>query len=338
MKKIITFVFSLLLGVIFLVGLFRYAVSWEELREELTRVQPLQMVIIVIFVFISMLLATLTWREILKTLGFSLPSFELFSARAASFSIVYLIPIGVFWADILRARVIGEKSKKMNRPDFSISLASVFIDRVFNIIVNFFFGGVGMFLFFKQAGTLWLSLKHVYLTSLVFSVFILFLLLLLILFPSFFEKLGFLNFLFNSFSHERNQVEKVKKETISFFKKLDFASYFKIGLFSLLHGSSLLFLTYLIISSLGYKLSFTSTWALFGPVLVSLETPISADLGSHDITSAFVCEGLGMKRSTGVVYAFLFRGAHLVLTTVGLIFLLRIGRDVLRDHLISRLP
>ncbi len=337
MKKLITFVFSVLLGVIFLVGLFKYAVSWEELQEELARVQPLQMIVIVVFVFISMLLATLTWREILKAFGFSFSVSELFPARTAAFSICYLIPIGVFWADILRARVIGKKENKSGRAGFSVSLASVLVDRIFNIIVSLFFGSVGLFLFFRQAGTLWLSLKHIYLTSILFSLFILFLLLFFIVFPSFFKRLGFLNFLFNSFSHEKTRVKEIKKETISFFKKLNPSSCFKISLFALLHGLSLLFLTYLIISSLGYKLSFVSSWALFGPVLVSLETPISADLGSHDITSAFVCEALGMKRSTGVVYAFIFRGAHLILTTAGLIFLFKIGINALKDHLISRL-
>ncbi len=332
MRKLIIFFVSLLLGAVFLFGLFRYVVNWEELQEELTRVRFLEMGAIVFFAFISLLIGTLRWKEVLKAFGSSFSLKELFPARIASFGIVYLIPIGVFWADILRAKAIGVKKKA----DFSINFASVLVDRIFNMIINLVLVSVGFLLFFRMAGTLWLELRYVYLTSLFFFSLVLFFIIFFILSPEFSEKIGFLDFFFNSFSHKKSLVRKTKKEIISFFKTLKPSAHFKILLFSVLHGASLVFLSFLIISFLGYKISFVSTWALFGPTYASLETPVSADLGSHDLVSAFVCEALGMRRSTGVVYAFLFRGANLVLTAVGLLFLLKIGVDAFKDHLLKR--
>lgn len=324
MKKLLTFFFSLLLGVLFCIGLFRYVVTWQEFREELTGFSFLEWAAVLSFSFVCFFTAVWRWQNVVEELGYS-PSFSnLFGPHLASFGIVYLVPVGLFWADIFRAKSL----KKQGIP-ISKGLASVFIDRIFNSVFNLALIFIGLFIFFGKVGTLWVELRHIYLIAIFFFLFTLGLILAFVFHPPFLKRLGLLDFLLNSFAEKEKIGEMVKKEIVDFFRKENFSSLAWIICLSLLRSFSLLLLSFFIVLFLGYPLSIPSVWGLFGPTFASLETPISADLGSHDLTSAFVFESLGLKRGTGVAYALVFRGANLFLALGGLLFL---GRIILKGR------
>lgn len=320
MKKLLTFFFSLLLGILFCVGLFRYVVTWQEFKRELGRVSFGEWFVVVLFSFLCFGLAVWRWKRIAADLGFSVPFLGLFGPHLASFGIIYLIPVGLFWADLFRAKML----EKREGVPVSKGLATVFIDRLFNSVFNLLLIFSGLFIFFGKVGTLWLELRHVYLVVLLFTSFTLGLILAFVLWPSFLKRIGVLDFLLNSFVHKEGLAGRVRKEISLFFRKENFETLVSIVGFSLLRSFSLLFLSFFIVLFLGYPLPLPSVWALFGPTFASLETPISADLGSHDVTSAFVFEALGFKRGTGVAYALVFRGANLVLAAAGLSFLAKV--------------
>lgn len=320
MRKLLTFVISFLLGAIFLVGLFNYVVDWNVFSENLAKISVGEWVLVLVFVTLPFVFAVLRWREILKALGIDVSIKDLFYYRLSAFSITYLIPIAALWADLFRAQI----SKK----DFPKSIASVLIDRVFSIVFYALVITGGVIVFFVQSQTFSVDLFYVYLVALLFSLLSLGVILLFLFKPGAFEKVGLLHLLLNSFA-KKGLVEEAGRDVSRFFKEVGKMAMFKISFLTVLNLAFSILFTFFILQALGYSLPTLSLWSLYSITTSSLETPISADLGSHDLASALAFKSLGIGREAGTVYALVFRGGKLFLTILGLFFLtkLKMGED-----------
>jgi len=318
MKKLLTFLFSLLLGILACLALFKYFVSWKKFGEELVKISFTEWAVVIFLAFVCFSLSMWRWKTIVQNLGYSVSFSDVFAPQFAAFAIVYFIPVGMLWADILRTS--GLKQKK--QVPFSKGLASVLIDRIFDSAFNFVLAITGICFFFYKASSASAQLWQAYVLSIFFFFFIAFILVLFVFYPNTLRQIGLFDFFINSFA-QQEEIEKIKGNVFLFFKKQNLACIFRVFSLSAARVVGIVFIPFLIVFFLGHPLSFSSTLAFVGPTFAALETPISADLGSHDLTSAFVLEALGLKRETGVAYAIIFRGSNLALSAVGLFFLLK---------------
>ena len=87
----------------------------------------------------------------------------------------------------------------------------------------------------------------------------------------------------------------MKKEIFSFFKPQNVSSLTRVVFISLLRISLLAVQFVLLVSFLGENLFLIDLLALFGSTFAATETPISADLGSHDMANAFLFEKMGLS-------------------------------------------
>lgn len=332
MKKLITFLFSFLLGIVFFLGLFKYIISWRDLVVGFSRFSFWEGVFVLLLSFLFTAIAIIRWREILKSKDhyYSVP--ELVGPYLASFAITYLIPVGIFWADFLRCRMIGEKD--FQSPEKKI--ASVFIDRILNTFSNLLIIFPGSFVFLIKIGCFPQELSKVYLGVLLFLGFILIFIFIFLFYSNVLDKAGILDFILNSFSGQKHLGKQIKKEILGFFSLRNPG--LKTSFLLSILGSFIAFIQcWAMIFFLGGNLSFLSALAVFGVSFAALETPISADLGSHDLTTALVFDKMGMDRSAGVAHALIFRGANLVLTGFGIFFLLKFGFQGFKQSLLIKI-
>ncbi len=329
MKKILTFFVSLLLGLVFVLGLFRYFVAWQELKESMASFYFWKWTLVLAVSFLSLLAASLKWRSILKSFGSTASFKTIFEAHFSAFAITYLIPPAIFWADFFRARAVEDEISLTKR------IASVFSDRILTTFFDLLLICLGSFLFFKEADGFFGKFGHIYLGFLFFFAFIIFFVLIFLLYSNLLQKMGVLKLFLNSFSKENNIGREIKQEIINFFKNKG-GGLRKVLVLGLLRSSLMVFQCFLIITFLGNQVGVLESLAIFGPTTASLETPISADLGSHDLTSALVFKGIGLTKGSGAAYAFIFRGANLALVCLGSFFLVKIGLSSFRKRIVSK--
>ena len=75
--------------------------------------------------------------------------------------------------------------------------------------------------------------------------------------------------------------------------------------------------------------------AVYGASSAALETPISADLGTHDLATALVFEKMGLNRQAGVVFALIIRGANLIIVGLSLLLFSKLGFRVFKGNLLE---
>ena len=331
MNKIVTFLISLALGVIFIVGLFSYFVDWKSFKSDFSNMSEIGWIIILVFSIIPFLIGVYKWYRVLRDFGVDVSYKDALYYHGATYGIVYLVPVAVLWADVFRAEIAKKKDM------FSKGVASVFVDRLFSVMTGIVIITTGIMLFFNQIGTMWGSLIYLYLLVVLFLIFSVGIFTLFLFAPKLFKKVGILGFMLNSFAKKEGLITEAREETVKFFKSTNRWTLVRIVLLNVLHLASQMLLSWLIVMFLSQSLSFLPLWALHGITSASLETPISADLGSHDITSALVFDAMGIGRTAGAIYAFIIRGGKLLITSVGLLFLVKITLEKYKDRLLVKI-
>jgi len=333
MKKLIMFSLSFLLGLVFLFGVFKYIVAWQDLQKEIILFPPVGWVITG-FVFLLFLLSDiLRWREILRGLGADCSIKELLGPYLAGFAVTYLTPLAFFGSDFLKARAIQDKTEL----SLSDRVASVFLDRIFHTVFNLILICVGTFLFLKKADGSFERFGQVYILFFGFFIFCSLSTLAFLVYSSILDRLRLINFFLKFLTGAENLSKEVRRQILSFFSLKNGVLIRRIALLSILQCIFVFLQCFCIIFFLGYKIDASTTLAVAGPAAAALTTPISADLGSHDIMTALVFERLGMRKSSGVAYASIFRAINFAAVAVGLIFLFQIGFDSFGERVIEKI-
>jgi len=331
MKKFGSFLISFLLGIIFFYGVSKYIVNWQELKSGFLGFSLAKGVIFFFLMFLGLVIDTLRWREILKSKGQVFSFKKLLAPNLACFAISYLIPIAVFWADFFRSGALKVKSDLEREK----GLASAFIDRILSSFSTLIIILFGFLTFLLRAGFLPDDLNHFFLGLIAFCAFVLIFLLVFFFYSNILEKTGIFNYFLNGVNH--GLPEKLKKEILIFFKKENFCflrnslilSFFKVFI-GLVQFWVLAFF-------LEYPLSLVNLFAIFGVSSAALQTPISADLGSHDLVTALAFERLGMARNVGAAFAMIFRGANLILALIGIVFFIEINFQIFKYHFLRKI-
>jgi len=333
MKKFIIFLLSFSLGLIFLFGVFKYIVAWQDLQKEIVLFSPVGWVVTGFTFALFLLIDILRWREILRGMGSSCSIKELLGPYLAGFAVTYLAPLAFFGSDFLKVRAIQDKTGL----SLSDRVASVFLDRIFHTVFNLILICIGTLLFLKKADGLFERFGQVYMLFFGFFIFCSLSTLAFLLYSSILDRSRFVNFFIKSLTGAENLSREVRKQILSFFSLKNGALIRKVALLSILQCVFAFLQCFYIIFFLGYAVDIDTTLAVVGPASAALTTPISADLGSHDIMTALVFERLGMRRSSGVAYASIFRVVNLPATAVGIIFLFQIGFDSFGERVIVKI-
>jgi hypothetical protein len=331
MRKVISFLFFLVLGFLLFSGVVRYVGSWEELIQLFFSFPLLGWLSVLLLSLLGFYLEILRWREILKSKGIDFSVRQLWGPGLACFSVVYLAPLAVFWADFFRSRVVSQK----NPPSLEKRLASVYIDRLISSFVNLAATILGSYVFFLKVRLFGSELGELYLGFIALLTFLTIFFLVFLFYSKILQKVGFFKTLGN---HEHHRFgEEVKKEIFDFFTRKNLVSILKgIGL-TVIKVFVLLAQYWLLVFFLGASLSPSTTFALLGTSTAALETPISADLGSHDFATALVFEKLSLGKNNGLIFALVLRGINLLLTVVGAYFLVVFSLATLRHDILQKI-
>ncbi len=331
MKKLKSFLISFLLGIVFLYGVSKYIVSWQELKTGFLGFSMFKAIIFFCLMFLGIIIDTFRWKEILKSKNQDFSLKQLLFPNLACFAISYLIPIAVFWADFFRSNALNVKNDLAREK----GLASAFIDRIlssFTSLITILFGSL---VFLLKAGFLPNDLNYFFLGFITFCAFVFIFFLVFFFYSNILEKTGIFNFFLNGINHGLS--EKLKKEILSFFRKENIHFLRKSLILSFFKVFTGLAQFWVLTFFLGYSLSMVNLFAIFGISSAALQTPISADLGSHDLVTALAFERLGMARNIGAAFAMIFRGTNLILALIGIVFFIEINFQIFKHHIFQKI-
>jgi uncharacterized protein (TIRG00374 family) len=115
-------------------------VPLADIRHTLARLTPARLALLVGFNLLVMLVFSSRWWLILRLLGQRLPYLPLLGHRMAGFSVSYLTPGTQFGGEPLQVYLL---EKHHNTPR-SAALASITLDKLFELLANFTFLAVGI--------------------------------------------------------------------------------------------------------------------------------------------------------------------------------------------------
>lgn len=335
MKGLSKFLITLIIGLALLLVLLQRA-GWARFLEALALFLTWQGGLIVVLTLLFGLVSAIRWRFILAEQGneFSLP--KIFKLWLASMSLSYLTPVA-FWGGEA-VRVVGlKKSKSSSNQELSWqeSIVSVGADKIFDGTAFLFFllVGISVFAIFADFSS------KIYL---VITWFCLALLSSGILLFYFKRKEGPLKWFltkilkFKQLRNSRNShvVFEIEQAIGKFFSFKRTIFWQGLGLSFLKYGLSLLRVIFLFYFLTGY-FHFLKGLAVFGFYNLSLFFPMPAALGSLEGAGVLVFSSLGYDLGRGVIFAFLCRGADLILAAVGLVFLIKIGFNVAGEKIVK---
>ncbi len=264
-----------------------------------------------------MLFLALRWKIILKSKGYNVSLFKLFSYRIAGYGVSYLTPAAKLGGEPVRAGLLSRDGIS-----FSEGLSTIIIDKTIEIATNalFFFIGVMIVLFsFAVPG-------QAEIMMLLFA--LIFLGLMLFIYHRLVSGKGFIKSLANKFKlsttkvYKKNKVKILEFESaiIKFFKhdKKDFylscvASFFSwVCMFVEYKFAGLI---------LGFDFTFVQIFLIVSFIGVAMMIPIPMGLGSMELSQVTVFALFKMGQTGGVALAFLVRARDLLWSVVGLIIL-----------------
>ncbi|PIS17360.1 MAG: hypothetical protein COT59_01055 [Candidatus Nealsonbacteria bacterium CG09_land_8_20_14_0_10_42_14] len=328
MKKILSFFFSLSLGVVLLIWVIRF-LGWEEIKSAFLIFTGWHGMIILFLTFLMLFFGMWKWQVILKNQGHKLSHRELLGPYLAGFSLVYLFPMIVLGGEIFRGYILKEKHAVTRQK----AIASILIDKILELTSFLIAIIVGLFFFFFKTG---LPSRNL---GIIFGVVILF----LVLAAAFFyfkifkrESIArfFNKFLIKKFPNQESLIE-IENEVFHFFK------FKKKGLWQ---ASALAFLRvavtwlrcWVLILFLGKNVGIFSALSVLGFYYFVLMIPIPTALGSHEIIQTFSFQALGIGASIAPAFTMIQRAAELILAFIGLAIFMKLGMRLLRVALFRK--
>lgn len=316
-KQELLFGLSLILGLVIFFQLGK-VIGWEEIGEAFSVFTGWQGVVIVILSFLIAAIGNWRWKEILKDSGIEVPFINLFKIYLGGYSMMYLMPILIWGGEAFRVYGLTKEKDISWKKTF----ASVIIERVLEWTINIvvIFLGLAFFLY-----NVYLPPKELVLVfgiSFVFFVSII----------SFFyiKAIG-------KKSIVRSIVKRFWKKEVSddngfisvendVFKYFQWGRGFGKGIaLSVLRALVMQLRVWILIIFLGKMLGFLPSLSILGFTYLSSMIPIPTSLGSHEAIQFFAFTSLGMLASMATVFTMILRAAEIVVSSVGMAFLLSTG-------------
>lgn len=326
MKKILLFLFSLLIG-IGLFGLVVKFVGWQEIKRVFLAFSGWKGFIIFFLSLLLALVVTWKWQIILKAEEVNVSFFNLFKFYLAGSSLTYFFPI-IFWGgETFRAYLLKQK----NSISWAKGMASVIIDRILDWTTNLavIFLGITFFL-------LKISLPTKEITIIFSGIFLFLLFCISFFYFKVFRRESLAMFFLNLFGYKskNNEPLEVEKELFQFFKFKTIAAWEGVGIAFLEEVFNLARIWFLIIF-LGKNISFFPALAIDGFAYLSTMSPIPAALGIQDVIQAFAFNTLKLGANFGTAFSLILRGADASLALIGLGIILSLGVKSFGENLLK---
>lgn len=316
MRRILIFLLSFIIGILLFVWVIRW-VGWKEIKEILSAFSGWEGVAILGITFLIWAVGVWKHKFIYKSQGYNLPAFSLGEILLASFAITYLFPTSYFGGEAFK--LYGIK-KKFSLP-WDKNITAFTIEKLVSLSVILLFLVVGVISFFLLASPLLRNfglICFVFIGSLITGLTIFY-------FKSF-KKESILKWFLKIFRvKERNHlIEDIEKDVFHFFDFRKILMWKGLGI-AFLRNLLILIRCWFLISFLMGNVSIFVALAVLFFTHLSYLFPLPAKLGGLEVTEVFVFGSLGLGAATGISFSFLLRGVEIIVSLLGLIFLLKLG-------------
>ncbi|MCH7552110.1 flippase-like domain-containing protein [Patescibacteria group bacterium] len=324
MKKLIAFVFFLILGFFLVTALFS-RIEWREVWNTLRSFSLVEAFVILALTGLFLYIGAIKWRIILKGQGVDISVYDAWKAYLASFSLSFFAPMIVFGAEMFRAYTI----KETHKVPFDRGLASVIIDRILEATSFVLIIFVGILVFFAFGTTF-----SPFVTLGVGGVMLVVVLLLLFFYVRMFKSKSIVGIFMRR--RKGNNVAELEEEISNFFHFNNPYLWKVIGL-TFLKAFVGLLRVWVLVFFLGKTFAILPGITILGMYYVALLIPIPAALGTHDALQAFTFGSFGLGAATGAAFAFVIRTLELIFAVIGMVLFVHLGFGLVRGFIVEHI-
>lgn len=329
MKKVLLFLFSLLLGVGLFIWILKF-VGWQEIKNALLVFTGWHGIVILVLTILMALVGNWKWKEILRGEEVKISFGELLKSYLAGYVLILLAPIIVWGGEIFR----GYFLKKKNSIPWSKGMASVVIDRVFEWTANSVVIIFGLLFFIYK---ICFPPKNIAISFGIF--FLIFISGVSYFYLKVFKKESFIKIIASWFGFkeikEKNTFLEIENEIFKFFKVKNKTMWSALTL-SFLRAAIMWLRAWLLIFFLGKSLSGLLTISILGFTYLAAMIPIPTSLGFHEAIQIFAFNSLELNSSTATAFTMIIRGAELLVALAGVIILFKLGIELLRKIMFKK--
>ncbi|MCH8986625.1 flippase-like domain-containing protein [Patescibacteria group bacterium] len=324
MKKLIAFVFFLVLGFFLVTALFS-RIEWREVWNTLRSFSLVEAFVILALTGLFLYIGAIKWRKILKGQGVDISVYDAWKAYLASFSLTFFVPMIVFGGEMFRAYTI----KETHKVPLDRGLASVIIDRMLEATSYVFIIVIGILVFFAFGTTF-----SPFVTFIVGGIMLVVILLLFFFYVRMFKSKSIVGIFMRK--RKGNNVAELEDEISNFFHFNNPYLWEVIGLTFLKTFIGLL-RVWVLVFFLGKTFAALPGITILGMYYIALLIPIPAALGTHDALQAFTFGSFGLGAVTGAAFAFVIRTLELVFAVIGMVLFVHLGFGLIRGFIVGHL-
>lgn len=327
-KQKILLALSFLLGLAIFVWLGR-AIGWNEVGRAFSVFTGWQGLVMIALSFLIAVIGNWRWKEILKDSGIEINFFSLFRIYLGGYAMMYLFPVLVWGGEAFRVYGLGQEKKLSWRKTFP----SVIIERVLEWTANIVVILIGLSFFLYKV---YLPPKEL---VMVFGIAFLFFVSVITYFYIFalgnrsIVK-GFVRNFFKKEVSDSNGMIEVENDVFRFFEMSN-PSFWKGIALSFLRALTMQARGWMLILFLGNWIGFFPSLAILGFTYLSSMIPIPTSLGSHEAIQYYAFTSLGLLGSTATAFTLIIRAAEIIVSTVGMVFLIRTGFNLVGDKFLT---
>jgi hypothetical protein len=321
-KQKLLLITSFLLGLAIFIWLGRI-IGWKEIGSAFAVFTGWQGLVIVILSFLIALVGNWRWREILKDAGVDVPFYQLFKIYLGGYAMMYLFPILVWGGEAFRVYGLGKEKNLSWKKTFSSVIIERILEWTANIVIIFL--GLGFFLY-----KVYLPPKEL---VMVFGVALIFFISILSYF--YIKALGrksivreIVRNFFKKEVSDNNGMIAVENDVFNFFQ-LNNNSFKKGVALSLLRAVVMQARGWILILFLGSWIGLFPSLSILGFTYLSSMIPIPTSLGAHEAVQFYAFTSLNLTASMATAFTMIIRAGEIIISSVGLIFLIRTGFNLL---------
>ncbi|MDD2696745.1 MAG: lysylphosphatidylglycerol synthase transmembrane domain-containing protein [Candidatus Pacebacteria bacterium] len=326
MKKFFFFLISLLIGIALFFWILN-TVGWQEVRKILFNFSGRNSLIILFLTMLIWLVGLWKWKFVLNSQGCNYPFMGLLQIAFASNAVTYLLsPTALFGGEGFRVYALR---KKFSAP-WDKNLAAVIIEKLLSasMALIFLILGVLSFLFLNQSISRNLAIISIVIIgglTMILATFY---------FKSF-KKESIFKLIFRFFGKEMKNgtvTEGVEKEIFNFFE---------FNKKTMWQGMAIAFLRYflifvrcwILIFFLKRETSILIALAVMFFLYLAYSFPLPAGMGALDTAQAFAFGTFNLGQATGITFSFILRGAEIIISLIGIIFLIKLGIEIFSGNI-----
>jgi len=322
MKKLIAFVFFLVLGFFLVTALFS-RIEWREVLNTLRSFSFFEAFVILVLTGLFLLVGAIKWQKILKAQGVDISVYATGKAYLGSFALSFFAPMIVFGGEMFRAYTI----KETHKVPFDRGLASVIIDRMLEATSYVLIIAVGILIFFAFGTT--------FSSTITLGVGVV-MLIVVLLFVFFYIRMFKSKSIVGIFMRRRkgNNVAELEDEISNFFH-FNNPYLWEVVSLTFLKAFIGLLRVWVLVFFLGKTFAILPGITILGMYYIALLIPIPAALGTHDALQAFTFEAFGLGAVTGAAFAFIIRTLEVLFAVAGMVLFVHLGFGLVRGFIVE---